>query len=144
MKISTVIIFVFMIGTLGLSAQKSETPSPAQITPPATQDSIVFEETMHDYGDIELGGDGNYTFVFKNKGKLPLFLSQVRSSCGCTIPEWPREAIGPGKTGTIKVIYDTKRAGTFSKTITVKSNAANSTVILQIKGNITPRLIDNQ
>lgn len=108
----------------------------AQEKPNNTNDSIVFEKTLHDYGTITQGSDGNCEFKFTNKGKASLVLKNVQTSCGCTIPEWPKEPIPAGKTGIIKVKYDTNRLGTFSKTITVSSNAKNSAVTITIKGNI--------
>ncbi len=98
---------------------------------------INFESTVHDYGTIEQGGDGTYEFKFTNDGKSPLILSNVRSSCGCTVPSWTKEPVAPGKNGSIKVVYNTHSVGNFNKTITVSSNAKNSEVVLQIKGNVT-------
>ena len=97
---------------------------------------IWFEEKMHDYGVIEQNGDGTWAFVFKNLGEKPFVINRVRSTCGCTVPEWPREPIEPGSSGEIKVIYDTKRTGTFLKSVIVYSTAANSPVKLQIKGKV--------
>ncbi len=97
---------------------------------------ITFDKTTHDYGTIEQNGDGNCEFKFTNDGKEPLILSNVRSSCGCTVPEWPRQPILPGKSDVIKVHYDTKRVGMISKTITVYSNAKEPTIVLHIKGNV--------
>lgn len=99
-------------------------------------DSIVFEKTVHDYGTITQGADGNCEFTFTNKGQKPLVLSNVRASCGCTVPTWPKKPIAPGKTGVIKVKYNTARMGSFNKSITVSSNAANSRVTLKITGNV--------
>lgn len=99
-------------------------------------DSIIFEKIVHDYGTIVQGSDGNSTFNFTNKGKGPLILNNVKATCGCTVPEWPSAPIPPGRTGIIKVRYDTNRLGAFSKTITVSSNARNSLVTITIKGNI--------
>ena len=99
-------------------------------------DSIIFEKIVHDYGTIIQGSDGNCAFKFTNKGEGPLILNNVKTSCGCTVPEWPSAPIPPGKTGIIKVKYDTTRLGAFSKTITVSSNAKNSLVTITIKGNI--------
>ncbi len=98
---------------------------------------INFESTVHDYGTIEQGSDGAYEFKFTNEGKTPLILSNVRSSCGCTIPSWTKEPVAPGKDGAIKVVYNTHNIGSFSKSITVSSNAKNAEVVLQIKGNVT-------
>ncbi len=97
---------------------------------------IKFDETSHDYGTIEQNANGKYDFVFKNEGNVPLVLSNVRSSCGCTIPQWPREPIAPGATSTIEVKYDTRRIGTFSKSITVTSNGSETPILLRIKGKV--------
>jgi len=97
---------------------------------------ITFEKTTHDYGTIEYGGNGIYEFVFKNTGEQLLVLNNVSSSCGCTVPEWPREPIDKGKEAKIKVKYNTNKAGNFQKTVTVYSNAKNSPVVLKIKGKV--------
>ena len=97
---------------------------------------ITFEETSFDYGEIGFGGNGECEFVFRNTGKTPLLLSHVKSTCGCTVPEWPEEPIQEGGQGVIKVSYDTKRAGTFRKTIYVYSNARNGVQQLSISGRV--------
>lgn len=97
---------------------------------------IKFESTVHDYGTIEQGSDGSCQFVFTNMGKTPLVLSNVRASCGCTVPTWPREPILPGKDAVIKVVYNTNLVGSFNKSISVNSNAKNNEVILNIKGTV--------
>jgi hypothetical protein len=99
---------------------------------------IEFKEAQHDFGKIEFGGNGTYEFKFTNKGKSPLVLDNVRSTCGCTVPEWTREPLKPSETGIIRVIYDTHRVGAFSKTLIVYSNAANSPVRIFIKGTVLP------
>lgn len=107
-----------------------------------TADSTVvinFTETVHDYGTIDQGSDGSYEFKFTNDGKSPLILNNVRSSCGCTVPSWTKEPVQPGKEGTIKVKYNTAIAGSFNKSVTVNSNAKNSSVVLQIKGNVVAK-----
>ena len=99
---------------------------------------IQFESLVHDYGTLEKGGDGNCEFVFTNTGTEPLILSNVRASCGCTTPSWTQKPVLPGKTGTIKVRYNTNNVGGFTKTVTVTSNAVNNPrVQLKIKGNVT-------
>lgn len=97
---------------------------------------ISFVKIEHDYGTINKGGNGDSEFFFKNTGKEPLILSNVRSSCGCTVPSWTREPVLPGKEGSIKVRYATSRVGVINKSITVESNAKNNPVILKIKGNV--------
>ena len=99
---------------------------------------IWFEETVHDYGEIPRDGDGTCTFTFKNLGDEPIVINRVRSSCGCTVPSWPREPVEPGETGKISVRYNTALAGTFMKSIYVYSTASNSPIKLQIKGKVVP------
>ena len=98
---------------------------------------IKFEKLVHDYGTIAKGSDGTCEFLFTNAGKTPLILNNVAASCGCTVPEWTREPVQPGKTGTIKVKYNTAIVSAFTKTITVVSNAKNSPVLLTIKGTVS-------
>ena len=69
----------------------------------------------------------------------PLILSNVTSSCGCTVPTWPQEPILPGKSDVIKVTYNTNNVGPINKTITVTSNAKTSRLVLSIKGTVTPK-----
>ncbi len=98
---------------------------------------IQFKEETINYGKISRGSDGLRVFEFTNTGDAPLVITNVRSSCGCTIPKKPEEPILPGQQGKIEVQYDTNRAaGPFRKAITVSSNASNPTKILKIKGEL--------
>lgn len=97
---------------------------------------ITFDKLVHDYGTIYQNGDGNCEFTFTNSGKEPLVLTNVRSSCGCTVPSWPRQPILPGKSDVIKVKYATSRLGTINKTVTVESNAKNGAITLRITGKV--------
>ena len=101
-----------------------------------SQAEITFESEVVDYGTIEKGDDGVREFKFTNTGSSPLFITQVRSSCGCTIPKKPTDSIMPGVEEVIEVIYDTNRVGPIRKTITVSSNAVTPVVALQIKGTV--------
>lgn len=97
-----------------------------------TNGSVTF-----DYGKIVRYSDGVCVFKFKNTGKTPLILTDVKASCGCTVPTWPKNTpIMPGKTGDISVSYNTSKTGIFNKAVTVTSNATNSTVELRIKGEV--------
>ncbi len=98
---------------------------------------IEFEKDVHDYGTIKQYGNGTYEFKFTNTGNEPLMISNAKGSCGCTVPEWPREPIAPGASATIKVKYDTKRVGPFGKSVTLQSNAVNEpTKTIRIKGTV--------
>jgi hypothetical protein len=93
-----------------------------------------FEEETIDYGKINKGSNGERIFSFTNIGDAPLIIQNVQSSCGCTIPKKPEKPIMPGEKGEIKVSYDTKRVGGFSKQITITSNAKIARKVLKIKG----------
>ncbi|MFT6066721.1 MAG: hypothetical protein ACJAYY_002504 [Paraglaciecola sp.] len=93
-----------------------------------------FEKETIDYGKISKGANGERIFVFTNIGDQPLIIKNIQSSCGCTVPKKPEEPIMPGEKGEIKVSYDTKRVGGFSKAITIFSNAKKSRKIIKIKG----------
>jgi len=97
---------------------------------------LWFEEYVHDYGQIALDSDGSWTFTFKNVSENAIIINRVRSTCGCTVPAWPKEPIEPGSTGEITVKYNTATSGTFLKSLFVYSTAANSPVKLQIKGKV--------
>jgi hypothetical protein len=103
---------------------------------------IEFETTEHDYGTIPYRGDGTYEFVFKNAGKEPLVLKNVRSSCGCTVPEWPKEPIKKGEKSKIKVSYNTRITGNFSKSVSVYPNASDAPFVLTIKGKVEEAKLD--
>ena len=122
MKKIIIIIFAFSISAYSFGQQnKSE---------------ITFEKTVIDYGTVEKGANGIRDFVFTNTGDAPLIISNVKSTCGCTIPKKPEKPIMPGESDKIQVKYDTKRIGKFTKTITLTTNSAEKTKILTIKGEV--------
>ena len=101
-----------------------------------SQAKMSFESETIDYGQIEKGSDGVRVFKFTNTGDADLIISDVKSSCGCTVPEKPDGPVAPGASSTIKVKYDTKRVGKIRKTITVYSNADEPVKALKIKGEV--------
>lgn len=122
MKKLVILLFVGMIGFAVYAQDKVA--------------KIKFETETIDYGTIEKGANGVRVFEFTNTGDAPLIITKVKSTCGCTVPSWPKEPIMPGQTGQITVKYDTNRVMPFRKTITVSSNAEMPTVALKIKGNV--------
>lgn len=98
---------------------------------------ITFKETEFDFGDIKQGDKVEHTFEFTNTGEADLLISTARASCGCTVPEFTEEAVKPGKSGKIKVTFNSAgKKGPTTKTITVVCNTANENEILTIKTNI--------
>ena len=100
---------------------------------------IEFKEETINYGEVYKGVDsGKRTFEFQNIGNEPLIIKDAKSSCGCTVPSFPKEPIAPGKKGVIEVQYN-MNPGPISKTITVETNAVNKEngmVALRIKGTV--------
>lgn len=111
----------------------AQTPAPDPNAP-----DLKWESTTIDYGTVTKGDENNATryFKFTNVGKSPLIIGDCRGSCGCTVPQCPKEPILPGKGGEIKVHYDVNRVGQFTKTVTVTSNAKNPNETLKIQGNV--------
>ncbi len=102
----------------------------------AQQAKISFKSDTVDYGEIAKGSDGVRVFEFTNTGNAPLIITDVKSSCGCTVPKKPEGPIAAGASSTIEVKYDTNRPGPIRKTITVYSNASEPIFALKIKGEV--------
>ena len=120
-------LLVFITVLIGLTSLAQKGPK------------IEFKEETINYGEVEKGkDDGIRIFEFTNTGDEPLLIKNAKSSCGCTVPEWPKDPIAPGAKGQIKVQYN-MNPGPISKTITIESNATNKPdgmVPLRIKGTV--------
>lgn len=97
---------------------------------------IELSESIVDLGNIEYGGKALATINVKNTGDKPLIIASAQPSCGCTVPNYPKEPIAPGKSANMTIEYTTtKRAGAFNKTVTINSNAVTEgRKIFRIKG----------
>ncbi len=125
---------VLLIGILVMFAGMATAQTEKTV---ANGPEIEFDKLVHDYGQIPYNGNGECVFTFTNTGNEPLIVQKPKSSCGCTVPTWPKEPILPGESDVIKVTYKTTRVGAINKSITVTSNAkTNSTVVLRIKGRV--------
>ena len=92
-----------------------------------------------DFGTLTAGQQVEHSFKFKNVGDFPLIINNVTASCGCTIPQWPRDPIGPGEQGTILVRFNSKgKEGQQFKTVTIYSNTNPATTDIQFKADVTP------
>jgi hypothetical protein len=122
---TTILMFIAMI----LSITYAE----AQPMNKIKGSKISFDKTTMDYGIIKKGSDPLRKFNFKNQGDEALVISNAHGSCGCTVPEYPKQPIAPGETGSIDVRYDTSRLGKFTKTVTVNTLSGEN-IILTIMG----------
>lgn len=134
------LIFLSLLSVLTFTVGCSQTSQAETTVDIDAQGPIIkFETNSHDYGTIEQNGNGTYDFKFTNEGTEPLVLTNVRSTCGCTVPQWPRTPIAPGESEIIKVKYNTARVGSFAKSVYVTSNGSTQPVILKIRGKVEPK-----
>lgn len=97
---------------------------------------ITFEESSYDFGSITKGEKVNHTYKFTNTGNEPLIITNAKASCGCTVPEWPKEPIAPGEGGEIPVVFNGRSVGTQNKTITITANTNPPKTRLTIRGKV--------
>ena len=133
MKYYCSILFVFIL----ISAYAQE---PLVFEEPINGPKIVFLEDKYEFGDIIQGDVIEHVFEFKNSGNAPLILQDVKTTCGCTVPEWPRAPLPPGATAELRVKFNsTGKVGIQNKVITVISNATNQTSRVMIVTNVNPK-----
>ena len=98
---------------------------------------IEMLETSFDFGEMQQGESVTHDFVLKNIGEGNLIISAAKGSCGCTVPEWPKEPIAQGEEATIKVTFNSAgKSGKQNKTVTLVTNAIPNTKVLTINGNV--------
>lgn len=96
--------------------------------------TMNFGAMEHDFGTIKQDTENKYVFSFTNTGKEPLIIENAKGSCGCTVPNYPKEPIAPGATGEIEVIYKPgKQKDQQNKTVTVTANTEPTNTVLKIK-----------
>ncbi|MFW0716650.1 DUF1573 domain-containing protein [Pedobacter sp. N23S346] len=137
-------VFILAIAALSFTACRNANNSTAEVagsnnktvvSPDAPV--IVFEREIFDFGKIAQGEKVNHEFKFKNTGKSPLIISNATATCGCTVPEFPKEPILPGKEGVIKVTFNSQgKEGMQDKVITVNSNANLATASVHLVGDV--------
>ena len=118
----------------------------SQTAPAANADLAVatFEAQNFDFGKIKQGTPVTHEFKFTNSGKVPMIITNVAASCGCTTPDWSKEPIAPGQKGFIKATYNAASVGAFNKAVTVTANIPNGTVQLFIKGEVAQTAVNNK
>jgi hypothetical protein len=137
----TVALFSSCSNKSGKEANENDSISNDLIANPSTADNpeaksenlaeMTFKTTEHNFGDILEHQKVETVFEFTNTGKVDLLINDCVASCGCTVPEWPRQAIKPGESGKIKVVFDsTGKAGTNNRNVTVKANIPEKQIVL--------------
>ena len=120
-------LFILMIG-FAFSVHGQDAAKPVS--------GMTWKTTTIDLGKIEQGKPVTVEFEFTNPSMVPLIISSARPSCGCTVADYPKEPIAPGKSGKIVVTYNAASGGAFTKSTTISSNAAEGNFSLIIKGEV--------
>jgi hypothetical protein len=111
----------------------------ASVSASTTQNGagISFEKNSYDFGEIKEGEKVTHEFKFSNNGTVPLIISNATASCGCTVPEYPKEPIAPGEAGVIKVIFNSAgKTGMQHKVVTLTSNTNPATTEVYLTGEV--------
>ncbi len=103
---------------------------------PANMANFKWEETTHDFGKIDQGTPVKHEFTFTNNGGSPLIISNVKGSCGCTVTDYSKEPVQPGKTGIVTATFNAAAMGSFNKSIRVTANVEGGSETLFIKGEV--------
>ncbi|MGB3800491.1 MAG: DUF1573 domain-containing protein [Lewinella sp.] len=99
--------------------------------------TMVFEETEHLFGEVDEGTIVRHTFAFTNTGKAPLLITDARSTCGCTVPSYPKDPVAPGETGSVQVVFNTThKYGRQRKPVTLTANTYPSMTTIYVDGTV--------
>ncbi len=124
------------LAAAGYTAQ-AQAVQPANATAKVAGPAITFEESKYDFGSVAQGGMVDHTFKFKNTGTQPLIISNIGVSCGCTVPEYSKEPVMPGKTGTLSAHFNSAgKMGMQNKVLTIESNAAAGNATVSLVGEV--------
>jgi hypothetical protein len=128
------------------STTSAKTTEAASASKSSGGPAMSFDKTTHDFGTINEGDKVSTTFSFTNTGDEDLIIVDARGSCGCTVPEYPKNTpIAPGETGSIVVSFDSSnKPGIQQKSVTLSANTATGREMLRIKSNVTPDPVKQQ
>jgi len=129
------LFFIFSCGDDPFSKVKSENVQKASVRDNSTTNSAImtFDKTVHDFGTIQDGTPVETVFSYTNTGKSPLVITDIKSTCGCTVPrDWSREPLSPGESSQFTVKFDGKGVNKTSKTVTVTANTATGRETVKI------------
>ncbi|WP_420602445.1 DUF1573 domain-containing protein [Flagellimonas sp.] len=148
-KITTVLSLILVVALVGVSCKdKAASKIVADNVESATDRDeaqkqlpiMSFEKSEHDFGTIAQGAAQETVFKFTNTGNAPLIITNASSSCGCTVPEYPKNTpIAPGDSGELKVKFNGSGQNQVTKTVTVTANTEKGTELLRIKAFVNPK-----
>lgn len=131
------VLFLALSLTAAAYTAQAQAAKPANAVEKVAGPAITFEESKYDFGSVAQGGVVDHVFKFKNTGTQPLIISNIGVSCGCTTPEWTKEPVAPGKSGTIAAHFNSAgKMGMQNKVLTIESNATGGNVTVAIVGEV--------
>lgn len=134
-------MFVAALMFIAAAVYAQQVPQPTTLNKNEVKTDVAvftWDNTTHDFGKVKQGTPVTHEFKFTNTGKVPLVITNVQASCGCTTPAWTKEPVMPGGQGFIKATYNAASAGAFNKTVTVTANIETGFIQLTIKGEVQP------
>ncbi|GGK59159.1 MULTISPECIES: DUF1573 domain-containing protein [Flavobacteriaceae] len=144
------ILFVFMLSLAFFSCKENATSkiNTSNLESAKERDTAIslgsaiveFDKTEYDFGEVIEGEIAEGTFKITNKGKVDLIITSAKATCGCTVPEWPKEPIAPGASADLKFTFNSRgRLGKQSKSITLQTNSEKVTELIRIKGTVVKK-----
>lgn len=133
MKTIQISVLAFAFGLMSFNVVPEVQPSMVKVN---LVSSVVWKTESIDLGEIPHNQPKKVTFEFKNTGKTPVLITDVKASCGCTATDYTKTPIQPGSTATIVATYNAANKGAFSKTVTVTTNADSTPKVLTFKGTV--------
>ncbi len=144
-KITKILFALIVLASCTSTDEKNETSTDLVSNPLTAEKNaeevvmpeIALDTDVYDFGEIIQGESVSTEFILKNIGEAPLLIRSAKGSCGCTVPEWPREAVGVGESAAIKVTFNSAgKKGKQNKTVTLVTNTIPSTKVLKIIGSV--------
>jgi len=131
-----ILLLALSLSMAGFAAQ-AQTAMPANAQTKVAGPNIQFEESKYDFGSVKQGDIVEHTFKFKNTGTAPLVISNIGVSCGCTTPDWTRDPVMPGKTGSVTAKFNSAgKMGMQNKVLTIESNSAAGNSMVSLVGEV--------
>jgi hypothetical protein len=128
----------------GLDVQKASKNADQPAKPAGPPTTIAFAEMEFDFGTIKQNSENVHVFKFINTGPNPLIIQDAKGSCGCTVPKYPKQPVGPGETGEIEVVYKPgTQEGNQTKTVTLTANTEPNQTVLKINAMVVPEKKDS-
>ena len=135
MKKFALTFFGLAVAAFAIAQELVVSHSPEYTSPSAGAAIFSWDATSHEFGQIKVQIPVSHEFSFTNNGDIPLVISAVQASCGCTVTSFTKDPIAPGMKGYVTATYNAAKTGQFTKTVTVMANT-DENVLLTIKGEV--------